>query len=160
MTGLAEHDTLATAIARRFNDFAAKTERAEKEAAWQREALGLCPVPVILISAKGYAVYTNDAWDKMLGCTYGDCLSDNWKSYLHPDDRAEVSHLVDTAIQSAMSGYRGEHRFLTRKNVTVTVYCKMDRTSSGDYIMFCAPIKSGCAAVCLKNGGHDRTRTG
>ena len=50
----------------------------------------LCPTGVLLISAQGHQVSSNQAWRDILGLSDTDDLDDAWLDIVHPDDREEV----------------------------------------------------------------------
>jgi len=164
-TALKGSGSVAYALAERFTQMQDRADRAEHEASRQREALHLCPIPVLILNKHGYCVYANPRFQEMLGCEYEEALGDNWKNFIHRNEIVEVTHLIEETISSAMEGYHGEHTFLTAAREPVSVYMDLRRVTNGDYIGFFIPTEPGCSAVCLKNrslvknGGPDGTRT-
>lgn len=142
--------SIATALAKRFTEMQDRAQRAEHEVSRQREVLSLCPIPVMLLNKDAMCLYANPAWSETLKCDYIDLLGDNWRVFIHPDDRVEVTRLIDTTIRSDMEAYEGEHRLLDRQENILHVRARVSRTQSGDYIAYVVPTKPGCSAICLK----------
>ncbi|MGQ9558508.1 MAG: PAS domain S-box protein [Desulfurispora sp.] len=70
------------------------------------------PIGMAILNPSGKIIETNYALRHMLGYTYDEIILQSPIQFIHPDDRAEVSHLFQQALSGGQSTFQTEKRYL------------------------------------------------
>ncbi len=71
----------------------------------------------------GECIYVNSAYLSMLKCNENDCIGNNWKNFIHPDDKQEVIIELLNAIEDKRQ-FSWKFRYLTSNDEAIPVFCK------------------------------------
>src|SRR4028119_1209141 len=115
------------------------------------------PTPLWSAREDGCCNYCNTAWLRFTGCTLDEALGEGWIDSVHPDDRAELAHVLKEALQS-QSSFEIDYR-LRRHDGTYQLvhHCaealRHDNRFSG-FLGLCHSIEPQSHAVEGWHSGH------
>jgi PAS domain S-box-containing protein len=121
-----------------------KNEELEK----LRIIVDACPVATFISAMDGLCIYVNKSYQELVGRSYDDILGDGWHWLIHTDDRDEVTHKWNAAVNFADS-YDQEYRVWRPDGTVIPVHCRAVKLPTGNYVGYInATDGRNCKFVC------------
>lgn len=135
---MASPATAAESLAWKFASHHEALDNSRKELVRFKGVADACPIPVVLVSAAGENVYSNQAYASFLGCTQEDLLGLNWHKFFLPEALAAVNEKWLPFLNSSEEKLELEVNFFAR-NQRMPARIKVARIPDDGIVAFILP---------------------
>lgn len=99
-----------------------------------------CPIPAFIVAHDGTSVvYTNKAYQRLLGKRLEDLQNYGWLTAVHPDDRPRARQEWETIIKTDVP-LKSRRRYISPDGKPVECILTAQRVEQNGYVGFLVPV--------------------
>lgn len=155
-----DSQSIAVELAKRFKDYRDKIDRIGTQLRQYKIMIDLCPLPVMFCDERGYALYVNAAYLKMVNAPLSDAQHDFWLDLIHAEDRLRVlQHWQQFVGAPECNACEIEYRYVRRDMHILSVLMKAQQISPENIVAYVIPTKFTTLSDWLRGSDPQIHRT-